>query len=517
MSNALSLVPERLNAILPPLEFYVYAAPILIMLLGAMVVLMAGVFRSDLEKPNFTAFGLAIVSCVAAAAVPLFMPFSQNYAFLGQGFLADGITRFGMLIVSLGTLFTVMVGGFGSRPGVLITRPEMMTLLMFSSTGMMVMLGAGEFMSFFTGLELMSIPLYILVGYQRSDYRGLESAIKYFILGSCAAGLLLMGMAFIYLHTGSMQWVDLKHLQITADAPFAVIGVVLFLSGIVFKLGLFPFHMWVPDIYQGANSVLTGYMSGLVKASVALALLRILTSMQPSPILLSMFWIFGAGSIVIGSTFGLVHNSVKRMLAYSSIANAGYFCLAFATLSIDPNNVTAQQALIAYTAVYAILSLGSFAILSRLEAGNREDLLREDLAGLGQQRPYLAAAFTVFLFGLAGIPPVAGFFGKFLLLNAAVSQGLIGLAVVLVLMSCFSLYYYLAVMVEIWFKPASRSSVIVMEGADEKQMRALIGIAVAAAIIIGLVGPRWALNAHSQWMRSVSSQSSPNSVSANQH
>ena len=299
------------------------------------------------------------------------------------------------------------------------------------------------------------------------------------------------------MHTGSLKWTSFANLPVTLDYPFVVLGVVLFIAGIVFKLGLVPFHMWVPDVYQGANSVLSGYMAGLVKASVALTLLRILSVgfLEPSGVLLSIFWVLGAASILVGSIFGLVHNSVKRMLAYSSIANAGYFCLAFAVLSVNPASIIAKQAIIAYAAIYAVLTMGSFALLSWLEEGNREDLLKEELAGLGSQKPFAAVAMTVFLIGLAGIPPVAGFFGKFLLINSAVSVGLVGLAVVLVVLSCLSLYYYLSVLVEFWFKPASRSSVAVIENEDTKHMRWLIGVAVVVSLAIGIFGPRWAMKA----------------------
>lgn len=502
---------ERLSAVLPPAEFYTHASPILVMLIGSMVALLAGVFRSDPEKPSMTAYGIGLVTCIGASFAPIFLSLSGSASYLSSGFVIDGISRFAFLIVSIGTLFTMLVAS-NTQMGRNLLRSEMVSLLLFSSAGMMIMVSAGEFMSFFTGLELMSVPMYVMVGYQRRDYRGLEAAIKYFILGSSASAILLLGMALLYMHTGSVRWENLTALPISLDAPFVIVGTVLFFGGIVFKLGLVPFHMWVPDVYQGAGSVLTGYMASLVKACVALTLLRILSIgfQSPSGVLLGIFWVLGAASIIVGSLFGLAHNSVKRMLAYSSIANAGYFCLAFAVLAVNPQSVIAKQALLAYTAIYAILTLGSFAVLSWIEDGNREDLLKEELAGLGNQKPFAAFAFTVFLFGLAGIPPVAGFFGKFLLINSAVSIGLVGLAVVLVLFSCISLYYYLSIMVEMWLKPASRNSVIVVDGNEGRRFRVLIGVALVASLLIGVFGPRWAMKASPEVMTKGASLTKPN-------
>lgn len=486
-------VKARLAEIFPSAEFYLHASPIFIILLGAVVALLVGVFRADPDKPNFPALGIALVSCVAAVIVPLVAHVRTPLAFLGSGFLADRLSQFGFIVLALGTLFTFLVAS-ATNVGRNLLRPEMVALLMFSTAGMMIMVSAGEFMAFFVGLEITSISLYVLVGYQRADSRGLEAAIKYFLLGSTAAAMILMGMAFIYLHTGSLRWADFRHLDVSEGKPFALLGLILFVCGLAFKLAIAPFHSWAPDVYQGSHSTLTGYMATLVKFSLVMVVLRILGVglKEPSSALAIMFWLLGALSIIVGSLFGLVHNSIKRMLAYSSVANAGYFCLAFAALAINPGSVVAREALTAYAVVYAILNLGAFAVLAWLEEGNREDLLKEELAGLGSRNPFAAVAMSVFLVGLAGIPPVAGFFAKFMLINAAVSEGLVGLSVVLVLCSCISLFYYLSIMVEMWLKPASRNSIEHVETPMTKSLRLLVGVAVAAAMVVGIIGPRWA-------------------------
>jgi NADH-quinone oxidoreductase subunit N len=187
-----------------------------------------------------------------------------------------------------------------------------------------------------------------------------------------------------------------------------------------------------------------------------------------------------------------VHNSLKRMLAYSSVANAGYFCLAFAALAARPDSVAAREALVAYSVIYAVLTLGTFAVVAWFEESNREDLLREDLAGVGREAPFPSLCLTIFLLGLAGIPPLAGFFGKFMLIQSAVSTGLIGLAILLAVLSCLGLYYYLAVIVEMWLKPRSRHTIQVVHGGDFAQLPRLVGVLAVVSIVLGIIGPRWA-------------------------
>lgn len=512
MSDALS---ASLEMIFPSVEFYLHAAPILSLLLGGLVALLAGVFRGNPDRPNMVSYQIGFVSCFPAVIVPLILlsaPASlgmnptQPPAWLGSGFLGDQISQFTFMVVGLGTMFTLFMAEI-SNAGRQLLRPELVCLLLFASAGIMIMASAGEFMAFFTGLELMSVSLYVLVGYQRQDVRGLEAAVKYFLMGATASAIILMGMALIYLNIGSLRWADLSALNISLSNPFGVIGLLMFIVGLCFKLGVAPFHTWGPDVYQGAHSTLTGYMSTLVKVGIVMVVLRVLgggfAGADGGVWVAKVFWALAALSILVGSVFGLVHNSLKRMLAYSSIANAGYFCLAFATLALAPKSAEARQAVLAYTVIYTILNLGIFAILSWLEDHSREDLLKEELAGLGKRAPFVALCMTIFILGLAGIPPAAGFFGKFMLINSAVSVGLIGLAVVMVVLSCISLFYYLSVLVEIWLKPATRSSVNPQDNEDARDVRVLVGLVAAASLLIGLVGPRWVASINPTFAREV--------------
>ncbi|MGY3802883.1 NADH-quinone oxidoreductase subunit N [Pigmentibacter ruber] len=483
--------------ILPPASFYFLALPILLFLVGGLVTMIVGVFKTDPEKPCYSSWYIAVSVCFISACAAILSSTEVPKAFLGSGVLIDDITRTSFIVVSIGTLFTLMAASM-TKIGKQLLRSELLTLILFSSAGLMVMCAAGEFLSFFVGLELTSISLYILVGYQRKTFQAMEASLKYFILGAAAAAMLLMGAALIYASIGSLRFSDLRLLNISLNNPFSLLGVLLVMSGLGFKLAIAPFHSWAPDVYQGANSHLTGYMASLVKFSVAIVVLRILSqsfALGEKTGLIIMFWLLGAISIVVGSLFGLVHNSVKRILAYSSVANAGYFCLAFASLASDPNSIEAKQSLIAYAVIYAVLSLGAFTVISWFEDSNREDLLKEELSGIGFKKPVAAVTLSIFLFGFAGIPPIAGFFGKFYLLLSAVNQGFIGLAIILVVFSCLSLFYYLSIMAEMWFKPATRYSIHNNQSDETNSgMQAMTIIAAVAAIVIGILGPRWAIN-----------------------
>lgn len=487
-------IRARLHEVLPNLLGYYYLAPILILVVGAFVALLTGVFRGKFEEPHLPSYGVAVVSAATAALFPFVFWPSEPTALFGSGVLLDDISKLGFVAVGIGTLFTILMASL-TNVGRGLLRSDFVGLMLFASAGMMAMVAAGEFLTFFVSLEIMSLSLYILVGYQREDSRSLEAAVKYFLLGASASGLILMGAALTYLHTGSLSFADWGQVRLSfAEAPLLVLGAVLLFSGLSFKLAIAPFHSWAPDVYQASHSTLTGYMATLVKLSVALVMLRIIGGGfgQGSSVLVGFFWIVGALSIVIGSLFGLVHNSIKRMLAYSSIANAGYFCLSFATLASQPESEYARQALVAYAVIYMVLTLGAFAVLAWFEENNREDLLKEDLAGVGKQAPFASICMTIFMLGLAGIPPLAGFFGKFMLLGAAVSADLIGLAVVLAVFSCLSLYYYLSLLVEMWLKPETRHTVQVVSGGDFAQVPRLIGLLAVISLVLGIIGPRWA-------------------------
>ncbi|MES2615824.1 MAG: NADH-quinone oxidoreductase subunit N [Bdellovibrionota bacterium] len=492
-----SIQARLMNEILPHYHFYILALPILLLLVGALVTMILGVFTSNPIKPSKYSWYVAVFVTFIASVSAIVSHIAEPIAFLGSGVLIDQISLLSFAVIGMGTLFTLLAAS-ASNIGQHLLRSELLSLLLFSSAGLMIMCAAGEFISFFIGLEITSVSLYVLVGYQRKDLRAIEAAVKYFLLGATAAAVLLMGAALIYASIGSLRFADFHLLNLSAKHPFSLLGLFLLICGLVFKLAIAPFHSWAPDVYQGANSHLTGYMAALVKFSVAIVLMRILSTEfvnGTNTNLVTLFWIFGVLSIAIGSLYGLIHNSIKRMLAYSSIANAGYFCLAFASLATNPNSLAAKQALVSYAIIYTVLSLGAFTVIAWFEDTNREDLLKEELSGIGAKKPFAAFALSVFLFGFAGIPPVAGFFGKFFLILSAVNEGFIGLSIILVVFSAVSLYYYLSIMVEMWFKPQSRYSIQNSQSVETNSaLKTLTLVAVIAALLIGFLGPRFAVN-----------------------
>jgi len=492
------MLSQTINNILPSAVFYFNIAPLLLLLLAALSIMLIGAFSSPL-KPNKKTFFVAILTLSAAIICP-FLPYAKPGEFLTGSVVFDSISAVSLFIISIGTLFTLICAS-STKAGKNLLRSELTALLLFASSGLMIITLSGEIISFFIGLEITSLALYVLVGYshpngnsledpsfRQTRFKSLEASIKYFLLGSGASAVILMGSALLYAHLGSLKFQNF-HL-IDYSNPFALLGFFFILCGIAFKLGLAPFHSWVPDVYQGANAHLTGYMASLFKFSLVIVLMRILSmstsGMQVLPIL---FCILGVASIVIGSLFGLVQNSLKRLLAYSSVANVGYFCLAFASLAKDPSSIYAKQSLFIYAFIYAVLSLGAFHVIAWFEDGQREDIFKEELAGIGRTRPFPAFALSVFLFGLAGIPPLAGFFGKLILIITAVQSGLTWFAIVLVVFSCFSLYYYLNLMVDMWFKAPTRYTASVK---SSKKTNVIMGtmsmLAIVIVMSIGLFG-----------------------------
>ena len=331
-----------------------------------------------------------------------------------------------------------------------LDRGEYYALLLFSVVGMLGLVSSLELVSIFVALEIMSIALYALAGLRRARVESQESALKYFVTGSFSSAFFLYGIALIYGVTRSTQ-LDLVARGLPSVTPeqtsLAILGVAMLLVGFAFKVASVPFHMWAPDVYEGAPTPVTGFMAAGVKAAAFGALLRVFGYALPS---LADHWqplvaVLAAITMVVGNLAALAQSGLKRMLAYSSVAHAGYLLTA---LVAAPG--LAGEAMLFYLAAYAAVNLGAFGAISALSRGGREPITWHDLAGLSERRPSLAAALTVFLVSLTGIPVTAGFVGKFYLFNAAVAAGWVWLAIVGVLMSVVSAYYYLRVVVAMY-------------------------------------------------------------------
>jgi NADH-quinone oxidoreductase subunit N len=358
-----------------------------------------------------------------------------------------------------------------------IDRPEYYALMLISTVGMMAMVSSSNLMVIFLGLEIMSLPLYVLAGFLRASLKSTESSAKYFFMGAFASAFLLYGIALVYGGTGTT---DLRQIFMSSGIAmyksqlYLMIGAAMVLIGFAFKIASFPFHMWVPDVYEGAPTPVTAFFSIGPKAAGVAALLRIFMigfgtvfiDFQP------LFWILAFFTMAVGNILALMQDNVKRMLAYSSIAHAGYLLIALTAGGSD-----AVSAALFYLLAYGFFNMGAFAMLIIIEdrAGGSNHI--DTFRGLASRHPWLAVFLALFMFSLAGFPPTAGFFGKFYLFSAAINAGLVWLVVVAVLNSLISVFYYL--------RPVKAAFFDRVEDEDRKPV---IGPLIAVAIIITVAG-----------------------------
>jgi NADH-quinone oxidoreductase subunit N len=420
---------------------YLAILPLLILVIAAALVLLADLVVRN--KRVLTLLGLLAVAA-ALAAVLLVRPATPDF----QGMtLADELGLFASAAILIAAGLALLLAldrtaDFTRRSGAYVA------LLLLATAGMIVMAKASDFITIFLGLEIFSLALYILVGFARRDARSNEASLKYFLLGAFASGFFLYGMALIYGATGSTNLADISMgiAPLSTSLPFAPllpIGMGLLLVGYGFKLALVPFHMWTPDVYQGAPTSVTAFMSVATKTAAFVSLIRVLAAVSSveRPWLLAL-----AGLAVVTMTLGnlaaLRQTSLKRMLAYSSIAHAGYVLTGLAA-----GNERGFEGALYYLIAYTFMNLGAFAVIQAVQRHDQNDVTIEHMAGLSARRPALALLMAVFMFALTGIPPLAGFFGKLYVFSGAVEGGLAWLAIIGVLNSAIAAYYYLRVTV----------------------------------------------------------------------
>lgn len=397
-----------------------------------------------------------------------------------EGSLAvDGIALFTRLTVYVTGLLVVPIGyGYLAERG--IHRPEFEPLLLLAAVGMAVLGAAGDLITVFVALEILSIALYILCGLARRDRRSQESAIKYFVLGAVASAILLYGLALLYVATGSLQVGGIARAFELATTParIGLLGVALVTVGLGFKVALVPFHLWIPDVYQGAPTNVTAFMAAATKAAGFAAVLRLyLSAFGPlRELWVPLLAVLAAVTMLYGALVAIVQRDVKRILAYSSLAHAGYAAVGVAAATPDGMSGTLW-----YLLTYAVTVLAAFGSLVALERRRRGEVALVDLRGLGRQAPALAGIFSLSLLSLAGIPPTAGFSGKLVVFSAGVDAGLAWLVVIAVLSSVVAAFFYLRL-----------TGMMFLEEPDEAGEVPVVstglsfGVAVAAALIVYL-------------------------------
>jgi NADH-quinone oxidoreductase subunit N len=336
----------------------------------------------------------------------------------------------------------------------------------------------------FLALETMSISIYALAGFRKDHERSIESAMKYFLLGAFASGFLLYGFALFYGATGTMDILKIGQFfranPGSLHTPLIMCALAMTTVGFGFKIAMVPFHMWTPDVYEGAPAPVTGFMATGVKAAAFAALLRVFfTALSPlQPDWTSIMWIMAVLTMTTGNVLALVQNDLKRMLAYSSIAHAGYLLIGFVA-----GDSTALSGMLFYLLGYAFMNLGAFGVLSLLGKNGEECTGLSDYAGMGFKYPLIGLAMAVFMFSMAGIPPTVGFMGKFYIFTAAIKSGFIWLAVIGVINSVISLYFYLRVIVYMYFKESDEA---VPFSSPSSAIIAAIVLAAAGVMVMGM-------------------------------
>ena len=437
---------------LPEIDLYLIAPEIIITAFGFLVLLL-DVFLPKKENKSYLGV-ISLIGIILAGVLTVTQMGSMKSGFEGM-FVSDGFALFFKVTFLIIAFLTVLISiGYAKREG--IAFGEYYALIHFSTLGMMLMAAGTHLITIFLGLETMSISIYVLAGMMRENRRSVEAALKYFLLGAFATGFLLYGIALIYGATGSLYLKDVAAYIAAKNllrSPMLLMSLVFLTIGFGFKIASVPFHMWTPDVYEGAPTSITAFMATGVKAAAFSALVRVFFSALPGfrPDWTSIMWLIAVATMTVGNIVAISQTNIKRMLAYSSIAHAGYILVAFVA-----GNQLGTSGILFYLLAYAFMNIGAFTCVILLGKKGEENTLINDYAGIGFKYPLLAASMTIFLLSMAGIPPLGGFMAKFYVFAAAVKSKFYWLAILGVLNSAVSVYYYLRVTVLMYFRESDR-------------------------------------------------------------
>jgi NADH-quinone oxidoreductase subunit N len=483
------------------------ASPLLVLSIGGLLVMLSEAFSSRREESDGRTHGpssdlalltavLATAAAVMSAAVWLVGPENLDGAdALAPYLLIDRFTLFFSFVLCVGAALASLLAG-GYLPEHKLDRGEFYPLLIFSTVGCIVLAAAGDLLSLFLGLETMSLGVYALTGFRRASARSTEAAVKYFLLGSFAAALLLYGGALLYGATGKTDLVGIRNVlasgvvQKGSSMAIVAVATVLVLAGLAFKVSAVPFHMWTPDAYEGAPTPATTYMAVAVKSAAFATMLRVLvvafgdetfaswaTGWPPVVALLALL------TMTVANLIAGRQESVKRMLAYSSIAHAGYVLVG--VVATTRPGTDAQGSVLFYLLAYSVATVGAFGTLILCGSRGAESVSYEDLAGIGKRHPGAALAFSLFLLSLAGVPPTAGFFAKLYIVRGAIGGGFYLMAVLLLLNSALGAYYYLRVLVYMYMREPAPGAPVAVPMRSGYVVTALV-VAAAMVLLLGL-------------------------------
>jgi len=446
--------------------------------LGAMVLLMVGVFKKDsVNLVSWLAVGFMVIT--------LFLTVSsggdQRFTFSNM-FVADGFTQFmKILVLVASSLAVIMSREFFKLEG--DNRFEFPVLLVLATIGMMVMVSANDLMSLYMGIELQSLALYVLAAFKRDSERSTEAGLKYFVLGALSSGILLYGCSLIYGFIGSTNFTSIATALNGGEASIgAIIGLVFVLSGLAFKISAVPFHMWTPDVYEGSQTPVTAFFAVAPKVAALALLARTLyvpfgeLSASWAQVIIFM----SVASMLLGSFAAIMQTNIKRLMAYSSIGHVG-----FALLGLIAGTTDGLKGLMIYMAIYLVMNVGMFVCIMsmrRKEEGMVEDI--SELSGLGQTHPIFAAFISIFMFSLAGVPPLAGFFAKWYVIIPIVTQGHFVLATIAVLASVVGAYYYIRIVKVMYFDDPVEGFV------PQKSIAMKVIVTLSAILVLAFIVPQ---------------------------
>src|SRR5579863_1296107 len=417
--------------------------PELVLAAGAMALLMVGAFQG--ARTTSLIPGLSLLLLVIVGLLELMLPAGKLTTFNGS-FIVDDFARFLKILSLIGSLATLILSTefLAEESGRIF---EYSILVLLSTLGMMVLISAGDLIVLYLGLELMSLALYVVAASNRDNTKSTEAGLKYFVLGALSSGMLLYGASLIYGFTGTVAFAGIASAA-KAGSIGIVFGLVFLLAGLCFKVSAVPFHMWTPDVYEGAPTPVTAFFASAPKVAAMAVFTRVTLTAFPGIVLeWQQIVVFVAiASMVLGSFAAIGQKNIKRLMAYSSIGHMG-----FALVGLAAGTAEGAQGVLVYVAIYVAMTLGTFSVILAMKRNGQHVEKISDFAGLSRTNPLLAFFFAMLLFSLAGVPPLAGFFGKFYVFVAAIKAGLFTLSVIGVLTSVIGAYYYLSIVKVMYF------------------------------------------------------------------
>ncbi|QPC87476.1 NADH-quinone oxidoreductase subunit NuoN [Mesorhizobium sp. NBSH29] len=452
------------------------ATPELIIAASAIILLMVGVFSGERAGPAVSAAAIAVLLGVALYIIA----YPTDGSGFSNTFINDAFGRFMKVLALVGSAVTLFMSRSFVRQDNL-DKFEFPVLVMLATLGMLLMISASDMLTLYLGLELQSLAIYVLAAFNRDNLRSTEAGLKYFVLGALSSGMLLYGISLVYGYTGNTGFDAIAAALTGADRQLGLVfGLVFVLAGLAFKISAVPFHMWTPDVYEGAPTPVTAFMAAAPKmAAMALTVRVVMGAFEPISADWQQIIVFVAiASMALGSFAAIGQTNIKRLMAYSSIGHIG-----FALVGLAANSEAGVRGVAIYMAIYLVMTLGTFAFILAMRRNDQNVEEIGELAGLSSTNPMMATILTILMFSLAGIPPLAGFWAKWYVFLAAINSGLYPLAVLGVLASVVGAYYYLRIIKIMWFDDAKAPF-----QAMAAELRVVLGLSGLFVLFYVLIG-----------------------------